>query len=178
MLRYLGTLYIHFGATDILTYRQGQCGVTDEFCTISNSTTGAPGTALPGENGCISNCGTEIINNNEGPSEYIQIAYFEGFNWDRPCLNLEATDIPSSYTHVHFAFANLTDDYDVAIGDDQLIQWNLFLGMTAYKRVISIGGWGFSTDPSTYNIFREAVTDDNRATLISNVVAFVEKVGV
>jgi len=36
------------------------------------------------------------------------VGYFEGFNWARPCLNLEASDISTSYTHVHFAFANLS----------------------------------------------------------------------
>jgi chitinase len=99
-----------------------------------------------------------------------------GSNWNRPCLNLEASDIPSDYTHVHFGFANLTEDFDVVISDDQLFQWEIFLGMTTYKRIVSIGGWAFSTDPSTYHIFREGTTDDNRATLIANVVAFVNDV--
>jgi hypothetical protein len=40
--------------------------------------------------------------------EFMKIAYFEGFNWDRPCLNMEVTDIPAGYTHIHFGFANLT----------------------------------------------------------------------
>lgn len=34
----------------------GQCGSTDEFCIASKSSTGNPGTAAPGTNGCISNC--------------------------------------------------------------------------------------------------------------------------
>ncbi|KAF3024875.1 hypothetical protein E8E14_011938 [Neopestalotiopsis sp. 37M] len=155
----------------------GQCGVTAEFCTISNSTTGAPGTAAAGDNGCISNCGTEITNNKLPPDEFFKIGYFMGSNWNRPCLNLEASDIPSDYTHVHFGFANLTEDFDVVISDDQLFQWEIFLGMTTYKRIVSIGGWAFSTDPSTYHIFREGTTDDNRATLIANVVAFVNDNG-
>lgn len=147
--------------------------MTAEFCTISNSTTEAPGTAAAGDNGCISKCGTEIANDSEGPEDFIKVTYFEGSNWNRPCLNLGAFDIPSDYTHVHFGFANLTDDFEIVISDDQSTQWGIFLGMTAYKRVLSVGGWAFSTDPSTYNIFREAVTDDNRATLVSNVVSFI-----
>ena len=31
----------------------GQCGTTTEFCTPSNSSTGTPGTAAAGTNGCI-----------------------------------------------------------------------------------------------------------------------------
>ncbi|KAF6808855.1 Killer toxin subunits alpha/beta 5 [Colletotrichum plurivorum] len=36
-------------------------GTTGDFCTPSKSPTGAPGTAAPGENGCISNCGTDVV---------------------------------------------------------------------------------------------------------------------
>ena len=30
----------------------GQCGVSEDFCTISQSETGAPGTSAPGKDGC------------------------------------------------------------------------------------------------------------------------------
>jgi len=49
--------------------------------------------------------------------------------------------------------------------------------MTGFKRIASFGGWAFSTDPSTYNIFREGVADGNRATLVASIVDFVNKVG-
>ncbi|KAL5086669.1 hypothetical protein Trisim1_008754 [Trichoderma cf. simile WF8] len=45
----------------------GQCGITPDFCTASQSATGAPGTSAPGTAGCISNCGIDIVNNNNGP---------------------------------------------------------------------------------------------------------------
>lgn len=48
----------------------GQCGITDEFCTVTKSSTGAPGTAKKGTNGCISNCGTKIPNNSGPPKEF------------------------------------------------------------------------------------------------------------
>lgn len=57
----------------------GQCGVTSEFCTVSNSTTGAPGTAANNTNGCISNCGTQIVES-DAPAENYVIGYFEGFD--------------------------------------------------------------------------------------------------
>ncbi|KAH8895647.1 glycoside hydrolase, partial [Thozetella sp. PMI_491] len=154
----------------------GHCGVTSDYCTVSTSSTGAPGTAAPGENGCVSMCGNDIISS-AAPAEFRRIAYFEGFNWDRPCLNMEATDIPEVYTHVHFAFANLTEGYQIDLGH-QTIQFELFLGMTRFKKIISIGGWAFSTDPSTYHIFRDAVSNEaNRATLVQNIVDFVELFG-
>ncbi|KAL4865610.1 hypothetical protein BDV12DRAFT_200020 [Aspergillus spectabilis] len=39
----------------------GTVRTTGDFCTPSSLSTGVPGTAAPGENGCISNCGTDII---------------------------------------------------------------------------------------------------------------------
>lgn len=89
---------------------------------------------------------------------------------------MEATSIPSTYTHIHFAFANLTSDYDLDLGD-QMIQWELFVGSTGFKKIISIGGWAFSTDPSTYNIFRTVMaTEASRGTLIKNIVNFINQV--
>jgi chitinase len=150
----------------------GQCGTTAEFCTASESTTGAPGTAAANENGCISNCGTQIVNQAIPPASFMKIAYFEGFNWGRPCLNMEALYIPSTYTHIHFAFAVLTSDFQVSIAGMER-QFAQFQSLTTQKRIISIGGWAFSTDPATYNIFREGVTSANVITLATNVAAFV-----
>jgi chitinase len=84
-------------------------------------------------------------------------------------------DFPS-YTHVHFAFANLTKDYALGLGD-QMIQWSLIVHLTGFKTIISIGGWAFSTDPSTYNIFREAMASEaSPGTLIQNIVNFINQV--
>jgi GH18 family chitinase len=41
------------------------------------------------------------------------------------------------------------------------------------KRILSIGGWDFSTNPSTYNIFREGVTAANRLTMATNIAKFI-----
>lgn len=66
----------------------GQCGITPDFCTPNPASTGAPGTAKPGSNGCISNCGTNITNNHDEPKNFFRIGYFEAFNGDRPCLHM------------------------------------------------------------------------------------------
>lgn len=104
----------------------GQCGITDDFCTPSSASTGAPGTAASRQNGCISNCGSGIVNNAVGPSEVYKIGYFEAFNTQRPCLNMKANQIPSGYTHVHFAFANVSHTYQVDISGMEE-QWGLFV---------------------------------------------------
>lgn len=67
----------------------GMCGTTEDFCTISKSETGAPGTSAPGEHGCIQNCGMEIINNGKKPDKFYKLGYFEGWNKERPCLHMD-----------------------------------------------------------------------------------------
>ncbi|ATY65223.1 class V chitinase [Cordyceps militaris] len=151
----------------------GQCGTTGEFCTPSKSPTGAPGTAAPGENGCISNCGTDVITGHT-PKDTYTIAYFEAYDWDRPCLRMAADQIDASkYTHAHFSFAVLTDDLSISV-HDTATQFNLFRSLTGIKKIVSIGGWAFSTDVATYKIFRSAFRGEvNRGKLIDNVVKFL-----
>ncbi len=152
----------------------GQCGTTAEFCTITDSTTGAPGTAAAGTNGCISNCGTSIIIGAPSAS-FMKIAYFEGFNANRPCLNMDLTDLnTTSFTHVHLAFATITEDFNVNVSAIQ-DQFDMLLSLTGVKRILSFGGWSFSTDQDSYPIFRDSVTAANRNTFIANIIAFVKK---
>jgi chitinase len=66
----------------------GQCGITEEFCIVHESETGAPGTAEPGSNGCISSCGIDIVNNDDPPQNFMRVGYFEAFNMERPCLHM------------------------------------------------------------------------------------------
>jgi chitinase len=72
----------------------GQCGITEQFCIIHPSDTGAPGTAEPGSNGCISSCGVEIVNNNNPPGNFMRVGYFEAFNLERPCLHMLVKKVP------------------------------------------------------------------------------------
>ncbi|KAH3052098.1 hypothetical protein KXW01_000618 [Aspergillus fumigatus] len=152
----------------------GQCGTTGDFCTPSNSSTGAPGTAAPGQNGCISNCGMDIITSS-APAETYSIAYFEAFSWKRSCLRMSVTSIDTSaYTHIHYSFITLNEDLSINI-DEVADQLPLFKGMVGIKKIVSVGGWAFSTEPATYQIFRNAVaTQANRKTLVSNIIRFLD----
>lgn len=51
----------------------GFCGTTDLFCTETPSDTGAPGTAKPNTNGCISNCGRELKNHDKEPDVFRRV---------------------------------------------------------------------------------------------------------
>lgn len=152
----------------------GQCGTTGDFCTPSNSSTGAPGTAAPGKNGCISNCGTNIVTSS-APGEIYNIAYFEAFNWKRTCLRMSVNTIDTSvYTHIHYSFITLNEDFSINT-DEVADQLPLFKGMVGIKKIVSVGGWAFSTELGTYKIFRDAVsTSPNRKTLVTNIIKFLD----
>jgi chitinase len=152
----------------------GQCGTTGEFCTVSNSSTGAPGTAAKGQNGCISNCGTDIVYS-DPPAEFIRVGYFEGYNWQRPCLSGSILSVnTSAYTHIHLAFATLNSDFSVNI-TSLASNFDLFASLSGVKKIISFGGWEFSTSSGSYEIFREAVQGGNRQTFINNVINLIDE---
>jgi chitinase len=139
----------------------GNCGTTEEFCTIALGDTGAPGTTQPGANSCISNCGTDIVNNGSPPSQFIKVGYFESFNPSRPCLHMRPGQInTNTYTHVHYAFANITTDFKVDVSGDQKM-FNEFKGLSGTKKA------------DTFPIFRESVTAAQRDTFAHNVVDFL-----
>ncbi|RBQ72278.1 hypothetical protein FVER14953_07589 [Fusarium verticillioides] len=155
----------------------GQCGTTKDYCTISKSTTGNPGTSKPGENGCISNCGMKIVNNEKAPDSFKKIAYYESWNQDRPCMHMDVRTITSAFTsgwtHVHFAFANITSDYKVSV-KDTYGQFKNFKSLKGIKRIIAFGGWSFSVGVDTYAILRQAVKPANREAFANEVVRFVK----
>lgn len=120
--------------------RWGQCGITPEFCTNETGSTGNPGTAPTGKNGCISNCGTDIKNNDAGPSSPISVGYYESWNFDRPCLNMRADNVDTSkYTHYHWGFASLDEGLSVSINDSYK-QWDKFTGLKDIKRIVRVSG--------------------------------------
>jgi chitinase len=152
----------------------GFCGTTAEFCTPTPSKTGAPGSAQPGTNSCISNCGTDIINNQNAPAAFAQVGYFEAWNQNRRCLTMDVDQIPKGFTHIHFSFASLTSNFQINITgiEDQLSK---FVKITGYRKVLSFGGWDFSTMPATYQIFRDATKPENRDTFANNIIAFLKQ---
>lgn len=79
----------------------GQCGITSEYCTQIDSETGAPGTSAPGTNGCISNCGTDVVNQGNPPTSFMRLGYYEAFSVRRRCLTMRPSQIPKGYyTHL------------------------------------------------------------------------------
>lgn len=160
----------------------GNCGLSDEFCIEAPADTGAPGAAIPGSNGCISNCGMKIIHSDEGPEEFRTVGYFEAWNKDRKCLNMDVSKIPEvspigstppGYSHIHFAFPELTAQLTVDVSKVQ-DQFDGFKKLSEGKKIISFGGWDFSNNGDTYAIFRIMVsTEVNRQKAARNVIRFL-----
>lgn len=134
--------------------------------------------------------------NTDATSEPATLAYYEAFNNQRPCLNLDpqaimtvevtggedgSLAIDSAYSYLHFAFANITEDFQVDIGTvkdkfEEFKQLAKPKGPTGKEinqsKVLSFGGWSFSTDLDSYAIFRKGVTDAQRSQFATNVVQF------
>ncbi|KAL4920724.1 glycoside hydrolase superfamily [Aspergillus aurantiobrunneus] len=155
----------------------GNCGVSPDFCIYEKGPTGNPGTAPPDRNGCISNCGLEILNNSIQPAEFLRIGYYESFNLHRPCLHLRAADIRvDDYTHIHWAFATIDRDFGIGVNDTHS-QWADFLALTGVKRIITFGGYGSSVNWVPYDVIREALDPENVDQFIANILELVEDNG-
>ncbi|KAJ5256981.1 CAZyme family GH18 [Penicillium angulare] len=155
----------------------GYCGTTEEFCTESPADTKAPGAFQKNKNGCISNCGTDVINNKETPDTFIRVAYYEAFNVKRDCLNMNVKEIDDdTLTHVHFAFAGVSADFDITFDSAFSDQFDNFVQMKApWKKVLSFGGWAESTDAGTFQRYKDVVKSGNREKFAKNLAAFLEK---
>ncbi|KAH7091198.1 glycoside hydrolase superfamily [Paraphoma chrysanthemicola] len=150
----------------------GNCGISKDFCILNPADTKAPGTTQPGANSCVASCGLEITNNGSPPAQFIRIGYFEAFNMERPCLHMLPGQINTNfYTHIHFAFGGISSSYAVEMGNLQPM-FEDFKKLTGVKKIMSFGGWSFSTEADTAPIFRQGVTAAQRTTFANNVVQF------
>jgi GH18 family chitinase len=48
-------------------------------------------------------------------------------------------------------------------------------GMTGVKKIISLGGWAFSTEPGTFSVLREAAQPGNRDKFKNNLISFMNE---
>ena len=92
-----------------------------------------------------------------------RIGYFEAWNKQRECLNMDISKLDNNgyYSAVYWAFANIITDWQVDVSGQQE-QFDGMLNLTLIDKVFSFGGWGFSTTSYTYSILRNGVKDGNR----------------
>ena len=158
---------------------RGQCGINKDFCEYKLGPSKNPGTSPPNTNGCVMNCGTDIVNNDSGPSSYQRVGYYESWNWDRPCLHMRADRANTiGYTHIHWAFATIQDGTWAVEINDTYKQWDKFKSVQNVKHIVSFGGWGYSTEPATYDILRKAMNPANRDAFVNAIVSFVDTEGI
>lgn len=80
----------------------------------------------------------------------------------------------SKYTHLHFAFGTITPDYEIKVGNRlSSFEFDNFKRIAEPAKILSLGGWEFSTSPHTYGIFREGVMPKNRQALATNIASFI-----
>ncbi|KAJ5629393.1 hypothetical protein N7528_003050 [Penicillium herquei] len=92
-------------------------------------------------------------------------------------MDMDASSIDTStWTHVNFAFGNIASDFSINT-DGMEDMFSQFVALSGVKRMMSFGGWDFSTDTDTYMIFREGTAAANRATLVQNIVDFLDDTG-
>lgn len=158
----------------------GQCDVNGDFCVPTEGVFGNPGTGPSEDNGCVQNCGQEIVNNEEGPAEVIHVGYYESWNFERPCLKMRARALAdlSKYTHMHWGFGTITKNLNVGVNDTHK-QWADFkrLKSSGIKTILSLGGWGDSTSPDTYDILRNAASAEGRERFTTNLANFAKSNG-
>jgi hypothetical protein len=154
----------------------GFCGVFPAHCDIHAPEGGGPGTKLKDfQNTCVANCGNEIKQNSGPPAAFQRIGYYESYNFGRECLHMKAknANTDGSYTHMHWAFADIDPNTWKPVINDSAKQWEDFKKLPNMKRIVSLGGWAYSTEPATYNIIRQAIIN-NRDTFAANLAKFVQ----
>jgi hypothetical protein len=158
----------------------GFCGVFPAHCDIHAPEGGGPGTKLKDfQNTCVANCGSKIKQNSAAPAAFQRIGYYESYNFGRKCLHMKAknANTDGSYTHMHWAFGDIDPKTWKPVVNDSAKQWEDFKKLPNMKRILSLGGWAYSTEPATYNIIREAIIT-NRDTFAANLAKFVQDEGI
>lgn len=155
----------------------GFCGVLPQHCQVYSQPDDPPGSKPQNvSNTCVSNCERNFRPN--PTTNLARIGYYEEFGMDRDCLILQAKNANTdNYTHIHWAFAEIDSSTWKPVIVDKHNQWNDFKNLAGVKKIVSFGGWAYSTEPATYNIIRSAIID-NRDTFSSNIVQFLNDEGI
>jgi hypothetical protein len=157
----------------------GFCGPFPAHCEIHASEGGGPGSKAKGyQSTCVSNCDTDIKINSGPPAAFQRIGYYESDNIKRDCLWLSAkgANTDGSYTHIHWAFAEIDPNGWKVVIKDPHSQWANFKALPNVKRILSFGGWDYSTELATFGIIRSAILE-NGPVFAANIAKFLDDEG-
>jgi GH18 family chitinase len=87
---------------------------------------------------------------------------------------MHVLDIDKSYSHIHFSFAEISQNLNVVIPENVKEQFQSFIKATDIqaKKILAFGGWAFSNEGSGTGLFRKAVSPRNRQAFANRVVQF------
>ncbi|KAH8673362.1 hypothetical protein BX600DRAFT_535950 [Xylariales sp. PMI_506] len=174
----------------------GVCGYGPDYCGASAciaaaSTNGSCAQLAECDPGGTTSdfCGTETVVqpscSGTSASSGRSIAYYEGWNLQRPCDTMLPEDIPvDAYTHIYFSFLYI-DPNTYELTPMASNQTDLYAATTALKANaadlevwISIGGWSFTDPGATQETFTTlAASDDLQEIFFESVIDFLEEYG-
>ncbi|GKZ26889.1 hypothetical protein AbraCBS73388_003278 [Aspergillus brasiliensis] len=108
------------------------------------------------------------------------VAYYELFQFSRPCGTLEPEDIPAgALTHINLAFVQFGDDWKMVdeYGDIVTRVTRLKTTYAGLRVNVAIGGWNFNDPPSATYFSTMAGSYVNRQTFINSLMSYLTKYG-
>lgn len=150
-----GDLYMADCPLNACCSEYGRCGYTSDYCEVTDSSTGAPGTT-----GCYSNCGYGSLPTKKANS-YRRTTYWMDSSYGS---HMDPKDIESKYEIVHYSFATINSDFSISVGDG----FNEFKTIAA-KKVLALGGG----DSYSASMFKKGVTSDYQSKFSQSIIDFV-----
>ncbi|CAI4215537.1 unnamed protein product [Parascedosporium putredinis] len=158
----------------------GFCGPFEAHCAVhSPGGDAGPGAVKQGARStCVSNCERDIKNNSGPPASFSRVGYYQALNLERECLHLRAknANIDDKYTHMQWAFAEIDSETLKPVIKDPYEQWDDFKSLQL-KRIVSFGGWVYSTESATSDVIRRAILEEHE-TFAENIAQFLEDEGI
>ncbi|KAJ3080918.1 hypothetical protein HK102_002704, partial [Quaeritorhiza haematococci] len=151
----------------------GYCGLGTEFC------------ATGGSQACVSNCNAPSVPSNcNGEKLTRKAGYYAGWGAERSCFPVPPEDLNlEGFTHVFFSFAVVSPSFQIQLtnNDEDILKRLVAARNAKYPSLhinIAVGGWSFSQDAPTRDIFPTMMsTPSNRQTFINSVKDFLAKYG-
>jgi GH18 family chitinase len=101
------------------------------------------------------------------PTPQMSIGFFDSWGYSRPCAAMTAKQVDySKYTHLLWAFLQITPDLNLDLGDNN--QWNDYLAIPNVKKLVSLGG------DKADKFLREALQKDTNG-FVDKIVDFFNK---
>ncbi|KUI60196.1 Chitotriosidase-1 [Cytospora mali] len=150
----------------------GFCGTTTEFCTDTGSDATC---SMPCQNGCDAVTKPSCSSATTSATKK-RIGYYESWSQTRSCDTWLPSDIDASkWTHLNYAFALISDTYQVAqMNDYDTTLYTQFTDLksqnAALKVFISVGGW----DAGGAIFSSMTSTSANRAAFINSLLQFMK----